>query len=218
MNKPIQPLIIRKESYRLWFEFYKLCINSTEMKVYKNLQDSNQFYSVWGDVKNIKFDDWWLSHQELFSEPVVKVLDDLSQRQTQDSLIIEIPLNQSTSSIVDSLKRFITIHQKPNYRKKKVRFTKSYQLTKGSEPKLKTIRSVLNIYRDVYLVNGKPKIPKLLPMVVNYYNGKKRMEIPSSLDVDSNDLKNVLRNLGRWMKWGETIMLNVSNGEFPGKY
>ena len=169
-------------------------------------------------VKNIKFDDWWVSHQELFSEPVVKVLDDLSQRQTQDSLIIEVPLNQSTSSIVDSLKRFISIHQKPNYRKKKVRFTKSYQLTKGSEPKLKIIRSVLNIYRDVYLVNGKPKIPKLLPMVINYYNGKKRMVIPSSLDVDSNDLENVLRNLGRWMKWGEKIMLNVSNGEFPGKY
>ena len=29
---------------------------------------------------------------------------------------------------------------------------------------------------------------------------------------------NVERNQERWMKWGETIMLNVSNSEFPGKY
>jgi len=220
MNKPIQPLLLRKESYRLWFEFYKLCCLSTEIRVIKNLQLSKDFYSSWGDVRGVKFDDWWNTHQDLFTEPLVKVLYDLNNRQTEDSLIIEVPLNQSTSKIIESLKKLIESEQKPNYRKKKVRFTKSYQLTKGSEPKLETIRNVLNIYRDVYLPNKKPKIPKTLELTIDYYDKKKRMVLPDSLKLTNHlsNQKNVERNLGRWMKWGETIMLNVSNGEFPGKY
>ncbi|WP_280767633.1 hypothetical protein [Polynucleobacter sphagniphilus] len=168
----------------------------------------------------MKFDDWWKTHQDLFTEPVVKVLEDINLRQTEDSLIVEIPLNQSTSKILESLKKVIELGQKPNYRKKKVRFTKSYQLTKGSEPKLETIRNVLNIYRDVYLPNKKPKIPKTLELTIDYYDKKKRMVLPDSLKLTSHlsNQKNVERNLGRWMKWGETIMLNVSNGEFPGQY
>jgi len=220
MNKPIPPLLLRKETYRLWFEFYKLCCLSTEIRVIKNLERTKDFYSSWGDVRGVKFDDWWDKHQNLFTEPVVKVLDDLKNRQTENSLIVEIPLNQSTSKIVESLKKLIESEQKPNYRKKKVRFTKSYLLTKGSEPKLETIRNVLNIYRDVYLPNRKPKIPKTLELTIQYYDKKKRMVLPDSLKLTSHlsNQKNVERNLGRWMKWGETIMLNVSSGEFPGKY
>ena len=220
MNKPIQPLLLRKESYRLWFEFYKLCCLSTEIRVIKNLEGSKDFYKSWGDVRGVKFDDWWKTHQELFTEPVVKVLGDINLRQSEDSLIIEVPLNQSTSKIIESLKKLIDSEQKPNYRKKKVRFTKSYQLTKGSEPKLDTIRNVLNIYRDVYLPNKKPKIPKTLELTIDYFDKKKRMVLPDSLKLLNHlsNQKNVERNLGRWMKWGETIMFNVSTGEFPGKY
>ena len=57
-------------------------------------------------------------------------------------------------------------------------------------------------------------------MTIEYYDKKKRMELPDSLKMTSqlSSKKNVERNLGRWMKWGETIMNNVSKGEFPGKY
>lgn len=220
MNKPIQPLLLRKENYRLWFEFYKLCCLSTEIRVIKNLERTKDFYKSWGDVRGVKFDDWWDKHQNLFTEPVVKVLDDLKNRQTDNSLIVEVPLNQSTSKIIESLKKLIDCEQKPNYRKKKVRFTKSYQLTKGSEPKLEKIRNILNVYRDVYLPNRKPSIPKTLELTIKYYDKKKKMVLPDSLKLTNHlsNQKNVERNLGRWMKWGETIMMNVSNGEFPGKY
>lgn len=218
MNK--SSIILRKESYRLWFEFYKMCCLSTQISIVKNLEKSKDFYKSWGDVRGLKFDDWWKSHQELFSEPSVKTLSDMSERQTDDSLIIEVPLNQSTSKLLELIKKEIETGQKPNYRKKKVRFTKSYQLTKGSEPKLDTIRNILNIYRDVYLPNRKPKIPKTLELTIEYYDKKKLMVLPDSLKLTNHlsNKKNVERNLGRWMKWGETIMVNVSKGEFPGKY
>ena len=217
MNKP-STLIIKRESYRLWFEFYKLCRLSIRTDVKLNLKKSDGFYKSWGDVTNIKFDDWWKTHDYLFQEPIIKVLDDISQRQTPDSLIIELPLNLSTSNLVDTLKKLIEENQKPISKKKKIKFTGTYQLTDNSELRFKTMRNKLNIYRDVYLVNRRPSIPKLLPMVVDYYNGKKRMKIPTTLDETTNNLGNVIKSLGRWMKDSEKIMLNVSNGEFPGKY
>jgi hypothetical protein len=66
-----------------------------------------QFYEPWGDVTTVKFDTWWKSHQHLFAEPVIKVLSDITLRQTPDSLIIEVPINQSTSAITTSLKKII---------------------------------------------------------------------------------------------------------------
>jgi hypothetical protein len=176
------------------------------------------FYDSWGDVTNIKFDDWWKTHSKLFEQPVVKVVKSEDEMESPYGILIEVPLNQSVTETLSQLKDILTKQQKSSTKKKKTTLIGRYQLTEGSEPKLKTIRSVLNIYRDVYLKNNRPKIPKLLPLVVSYYDSKKRMTLPNTLDVNQNDLDNVLRNLGRWMKWGETIMLNVSNGEFPGRY
>jgi len=211
-------LLIRKENYRLWFEFYKLCRLSIRKDVEINLKNLGNFYDSWGDVTNLKFDDWWKTHSRLFEQPVVKVVKSEDEMESPFGILIEVPLNQSVTETLSQLKKILTKEQKSSTNKKKTTLIGRYRLTEGSEPKLKTIRSVLNIYRDVYLKNNRPKIPKLLPMVVQFYDGKKKMTLPISLDVNQNDLDNVLRNLGRWMRWGETIMLNVSKGEFPGKY
>ena len=217
MNKTSN-LLIRKENYRLWFEFYKLCRLSNRKDVEVNLKKLCNFYDSWGDVTDIKFDDWWKTHSRLFEQPVVKVVKSEDEMESPYGILIEVPLNQSVTETLSQLKDILTKEQKLSLKKKKTTLIGRYQLTEGSEPKLKTIRSVLNIYRDVYLKNNRPKIPKLLPIVDEYYNGKKKTTLPTTLDTNQNDLDNVLRNLGRWMKWGETIMLNVSSGEFPGKY
>jgi hypothetical protein len=211
-------LLIRKENYRLWFEFHKLCRLSNRKDVEINLKKLGNFYDSWGDVMNIKFDDWWKSHSRLFEQPVVKVVKSEDEMESPYGILIEVPLNQSITQTLSQLKDILTREQTSSTKKKKTNLIGRYQLTEGSEPKLKTIRSILNIYRDVYLKNNRPKIPKLLPMVIEYYKTKKSMTLPTTLNTNQNDLDNVLRNLGRWMKWGETIMLNVSNGEFPGKY
>jgi hypothetical protein len=214
----ISNLLIRKENYRLWFEFYKLCHHSTVKDVESNLKKSKYFYDSWGDVTSINFDDWWKTHSKIFEQPVVKVVKSEDEMESPYGILIEVPLNQSITKTLSQLKDILKKEQKSSSKKKKTTLIGRFQLTEGSEPKLKTIRSVLNIYRDVYLKNNRPKIPKLLPMVVGYYDSKKKMTLPNTLDTTQNDLDNVLRNLGRWMKWGETIMLNVSKGEFPGKY
>lgn len=217
------PLLLRKETYRLWFEFYKLALQSREYEVTNALKASKDFYAQWGDVVNTKFDDWWKSHQTLFKEHQVKTLESLDDRQTGESLIIEIPLNQSLSKLLEEVKKIIEGKQKtkPNYRKRKTTFSSSYQLTAGSEPKLDTIRDVLIVYRDVYLANNKPSAMKTLKLAVDFYKGRKRnSKVPYSLMHDGwhGEMDNARRNIARWLKWAKQIVLNTSKGEFPGKY
>jgi hypothetical protein len=220
MKKKSSNLLIRKENYRLWFEFYKLCCLSDDLVVKSNLKHSKNFYDQWDDVINAKFDDWWKTHSRLFEQPVVKVVKSEDEMESPYGILIEVPLNQSVTETLSQLKDILASNQKPLKRKRKTTFIGKYQLTEHSEPKLKTIRSVLSIYRDVYLKNRRLKIPKLLPLVHKYYDSRARMRLPNSLFVDKDqiNLDNALRNLGRWMKWGKTIMLNVSKGEFPGRY
>lgn len=217
MNNPSN-LLIRKENYRLWFEFYKVCCLSNRSDIRINLKNLNLFYEPWGDVTTIKFDEWWKSHSKLFEQPVVKVVRSEDEMESPNGILIEVPLNQSVTETLRQLKEILIKHQKVLGKKKKTTLIGRYQLTENSEPKLKTMRHILNIYRDVYLSNGRPKIPKLLPLVVKYYEGKKKMELPRVLDVKENDLGNVLRNLGRWIEKGNKITLNVSCGVFPGEY
>ena len=48
----------KKQHILLWFEFYKLALDDPKLK--KNLKESEVFYSEWGDVTGLKFDDWWI--------------------------------------------------------------------------------------------------------------------------------------------------------------
>lgn len=218
MTKAPKKLIVPRESYRLWFEFYKLCCLSGDSRIKANLIKSADYYNQWDDVKNIKFDDWWVTHSILFAEHQVRLLDDPEDRQSDDSLLLEIPLNRSTTALLADVKRLIDANRPTSTKKRKIVFAGTYQMSEGSEPKLRTIKDVLNIYRDVYLPNKRPKIPKLLPLVLDYYKQSRRMTLPKSLNQADSDQDNVLRNLGRWMKWGNKILENVSLGQFPGKY
>lgn len=211
-------LLVRKENYRLWFEFYKMCCQSNDKDIKLNIEKSKHFYELWGDVKSVKFDDWWKSHEHLFDEPKVKLVKSEDDMESPWGILIEVPLNQSVTDTLHQLKEILTKEQKQTSKKKKITFIGKYRLTDNSEPKLRIVRHILNIYRDVYLKNSRPKIPKLLPMVINYYKGKKTIQLPKSLDETQTDLSNVLKNLERWMKKGRSISINVSKGEFPGNY
>lgn len=217
MNKSAT-LIIRKENYRLWFEFYKICKQSsrTDLKVNLERQKMLEFYEPWGDVTIVKFDRWWKSHQHLFAEPITKVLTDISLRQATDSLIIEVPLNQSTSAITASFKKIVEQHTQMAKKKRSKKFTGTYSLSENSQPKLDEIRDVLNFYRDVYLPNRRLSIPKLYPLVKDYYAQCKK-DLPDSLNDKKNKHSNIVRNLLRWKTKGDGYLINVSNGVFPGK-
>ena len=220
-------LPLKKEFYRIWFEFYKISLQSTNPTILKNLKQSNGFYSSWGDVERTSFNDWWDSHKHLFEEQSVSILDSQSSRIYLDSLILEVPINQSTTVLLKKIRQLIDEQQKiRNRQKKKYRVIKSqFQMSDRSEPKLMILKDVLNVYRDVYLKDPSLRGKTLLKKVYGYYSGRKRkdhQQLPKTIDdfgsSNENDIKRVTRNLRRWIQWGDTITVNVSRGEFPGKY
>ena len=220
-------LPLKKEFYRIWFEFYKISLQSTNPTILKNLKQSDEFYSSWGDVERTTFNDWWDSHKHLFEEQSVSILDSQSTRNYSDSLILEVPINQSTTVLLKKIRQLIDEQQKiRNRQKKKYRvITSQFQMSERSEPKLTILKDVLNVYRDVYLKDTSLRGKTLLKKVYDYYGGRKRkdhQQLPKTIDdrgsSNENDIKRVTRNLRRWIQWGDTITVNVSRGEFPGKY
>lgn len=220
-------LPLKKEFYRIWFEFYKISLQSTNPTILKNLKQSNGFYSSWGDVERTTFNDWWDSHKHLFEEQSVSILDSQTSRIYSDSLILEVPINQSTTVLLKKIRQLIDEQQKiRNRQKKKYRvITSQFQMSDRTEPKLTILKDVLNVYRDVYLKDPSLRGKSLLRDVYDYYKKRKRkdhQQLPKTIDdrgsSNENDIKRVTRNLRRWIQWGDTITLNVSRGEFPGKY
>jgi hypothetical protein len=225
MTKIHKTIVLRKEFYRLWFEFYKMSLHSSDPKILRRLDSSLKIYYQWGDVKNSYFDDWWKKHQNLFEEESVHVLTNEDSIEFDNHIVLQIPVNQSVSDLLKNVKMVLNReHKLKNTRKKnKSISTSKFTLTEGSEPKLSVLKDVLYVYRDVYLKHPNLKGKKFREQVYLFYqtNFKKRTSIPPTIFLGSNtqqESQRVNRNLRRWIDWGRKIQLNVLNGEFPGKY
>ena len=71
-NTPMKnALPYRREAYRLWFEYLRVARNSTLTRVREALKRSAPFYAPWGDISNVKFDQWWKEKGTLFEEKYV---------------------------------------------------------------------------------------------------------------------------------------------------
>jgi len=106
------------------------------------------------------------------------------------------------------------------------RATARSRLTAGSEPKLDHVRTMLNVYREVYLARtsqtGKAlKGIKLLDAIRSYRDAAKKKDRNLDwVDRERNeaDDNRQLRNARRYIQKAEAIVLNVAKGEFPGSY
>jgi len=206
-------LLIKKDSYRIWFEFYKLALQNKFLKVDKG------FYDQWGeDVESMKFDDWWKSHSKLFVQPIVRVVKSEDEMESPWGILIEVPMNKSITETLGDIKDILKKHEKTNKKNKRLLIGK-YSVSEDSEPKLKAIREFLNVYKDVYLKIDNPKGQKFYEEVIRYYTSKKKnSRIPPQLIDVNNGNTNAIRTLGRWIQKAKKIESNVANREFPGKY
>ena len=225
MTKIHKTIVLRKEFYRLWFEFYKMSLYSSDPKIRRRLDGSLKIYYQWGDVKSSHFDVWWNKHQDLFEEESVRVLTKGDSIEFDNHIVLQIPVNQSVSDLLKNVRTVLNHeHKFKNTRKKnKSISTSKFSLTEGSEPKLSVLKDVLYVYRDVYLKHPNLKGKNFREKVYEFYgtNFKKRTSIPPTIYLGSNTQKEsqrVNRNLRRWIDWGKKIQLNVLSGEFPGKY
>ena len=219
-------LLAQKEAIRLWFEYLKLAHASKNEKIRKTLANSAAFYSKWDMNGEIKFDVWWKSHIHLFEEKYkVRQMQAGELPNDPDALIIEIPLTQAPSALLEHIKTIVQKASNKNEkksRKGKKRATAHYKLSSGAEPKLDAVREMLTVYRDVYLKNPRIRGERLLDACHAFYLARKNKrwaKIPIALmpDMDGDKVR-AMRNMRRYIQKAEKVLFNVASGEFPGDY
>lgn len=218
----------RRETFQLWFEYLRLAKKSTDGEIVEALKRSAAFYEPWGDVNAESFHEWWKQKGHLFEEQkVIRRLESNETPSDPTALALEIPLNQSPTRLTRVVKALIEeawAEQNEQHKlKNKTIASAKYHLAEGSEPKLDAIRDTLTVYRDVYLKNTNMSTRDLLAAIEAHYKKRKlsrigRVPMALVLPTSNTHLSLKMRNLRRYINRAQTIMLNVANGEFPGKH
>ena len=220
-----------KQRIRLWFEFYKLCLNDPTLQ--KNLKKSLNYYKPWGDVSNLKFDEWWATHKQLFGELRVTEIKKVSKH--PNALNVSIPLNHPVSHSIRELKIMIMERQQQrfkelgigteNFKSKNPSFGK-YEFTKGAEIRGGHLNEILMMYK-IWLDMDKPAInSEYILEVVRRFDARPRAKWkPWIINVNKPRLEEgnllydeeVLRQMRRYIRKAQQVSRNVSLGKFPGK-
>jgi len=214
----------KKQHIRLWFEFLKLSRIHSEYQEDETF--SLNFYAPWGEIEDLKFDDWWPNHEHLFSLSETQVITKVKNR--AGVLNVAIPLNQSISKSIEQLREIIRDQQHqllldqgvdPNSRKTTKVHLGVYETTPGVELRGRSIHEDLVMFQ-IWLSLGKPAInTSTIHAIRNTLKQRPKAKwIPSIIaDEDPLDSSNMVRQLRRRLKRAEKICFSVSKGQFPGK-
>ena len=220
----------KKQHIRLWFECLQICHSDPQYS--ENLKQSKDFYEEWGDVTNIKFDDWWKDHKYLFEEVMVKEVSKVSN--SPNTMTLSIPLNENISTILKDVKRIveqiqtdriIELGEDPSNRKSKSLGIGKYSFTQKEIKGLFHYQN-LEIYK-IFLRLDKPSINRnFLIEVRKSFDSRVRSQLrrtmgnlPHMSDFDryktSSDFEDVIRSVRRSIRGVEKTLTNVSKGRFP---
>ncbi len=209
------------EPYRLWFYALQLAHRVDGLKINK------KFYKEWGDVENTDFSKWWSKHwRDLFAVNIgvrqIENEDDYKVSVDENSMIVRIPLNQHWSKTESELKTILKTIPVKDRELGKFHLTNSKRLDRNAiRLSLKVFEHKLDGYN---LYETSEKITKWFDSwsdkkrKVTYpsslYNVGKQLERGEKVDPTGGDY----RSASRIRKRGERLVVNVANGEFPGKY
>lgn len=224
----------KKQHIRLWFECLQICHSDPQYS--DNLEQSKDFYEEWGDVTNIKFDEWWKNHKYLFDEVIVKEVSKVSN--SQNTVTLSIPLNENISTIIKDVKRIVEQKQSDRLfelgegqsnRKSMSLGIGKYSFT---QKEIKGLFHYVNLETyKIYLKLHKPPInTEFLYNVRIAFESRKRsklktssVSVPTLRQFDnsrwkyekSGDFDNQIRIVRRSIKGVEKTLRNVSLGRFP---
>jgi hypothetical protein len=220
MNKST-PLTADKELLRLWYEFYRLALQSTNKEVVKAVKKSKSFYKDWQVDSKELFDPWWAKHRHLFEQKeFVRVLADGDKR-TEGSVVLEIPTTKARTEVLGEIRSLLPtlLPTRPN----KSVIGGRYLPTEVQGVKRDSLRIMLDLEKRIFR-NDKLKGEKLRERVQKFFNEerykrkKNKMPVPFYIDTYSDTTDNVDRNIRRYRQKVKQLILNVASGEFPGQY
>ena len=220
----------KKQHIRLWFECLQIC--HSDSQYFENLKQSKDFYKEWGDVTNIKFDDWWKDHKYLFEEVMVKEVSKVSN--SPNTMTLSIPLNENVSTILKDVKRIVERKQTDRLKElgedQSNRKSKSLGIGKYSFTQ-KEIKGLfhyqnLEMYKIFLRLDRPPINRNFLIEVRKSFDSRFRSQLrrtmvnlPQMSDFErfkyNSDFEDVIRSVRRSLKGVEKTLTNVSKGRFP---
>ena len=220
-----------KQSIRMWFEFYKFCLMDKDFK--KQVKECADFYKEWGDIRDLKFDDWWREKKYLFGLSQVEEIKTI--KKYPNTLNVGIPLNQPISKTIQQIRQLVGDKQTERLEelgidvskvksKSNVSFSK-FEVTRGVEIRGSTLYQIQLMY-GIWLELGKPAINTdfCIKVVDRISNRKRAKWIPYLLQIEPQEIRGKLeyseeqlRQVRRYINKGEKICQSVCKGTFPGK-
>lgn len=220
----------KKQHIRLWFECLQICHSQSQYS--DNLIKSKNFYEEWGDVTNLRFDNWWKDHKYLFQDEYVREVSRVSNN--PNAITISIPLNEKSSVIIREVKKLVERRQSekliemgfdPSQMKSKGISVGKYAFT---QKEIKGVFQYVNleIYK-IYLDLNRPPINRdFLIEVRKRFDNRQRSKLKSSVGnlphmimferyKSNSDFEDVIRSVRRGIKGVEKTLTNVSEGRFP---
>jgi len=224
-----------KQPYRLWYQYLQTCLNN---KKYNKLIDKD-FYRSWNlsEVKTDKFDKWFKTHSHLFKDydhkmsviKTTKIQNNdkfIAIKNNDDFINIEIPKNYSVKRVNREMGALIKDKLNQSTAKFKIMSNRPLQqihvfdyylwtwLERNNpkkkydsiNPKTKHVSTRIGGLRDIASVMYK-KIEKREQNRPKNMKHKRRR--PNSFD-------EIL--VSKYIRCGEDILMNVTQGVFPGTY
>ena len=214
-------LIADKELFRIWFEFYKLALVSKDTKVQSALRKTKKFYSEWGTDTGVHFDDWWSTHSHLFVDTDSVRLMNGTARTDKTHLYVAVPRTRSINVAVQEFEELLRAEFKTTRTKRTHVPIHRFAPTEIQGFKRETMRLTLDLMKNVF-IDESLKSDALYQKVEDYLQKdrykKQKNEIPKLFEDMTSGNEDAKRNIRRYRSRGKKILLNVANGEFPGKY
>jgi len=209
--------------YRLWFEFYKLALQSKDKAVISALKKSKSFYASWGTDTEIHFDDWWKEKHHLFYEThKIKFIEENEPITDASHLVISFPKDTPIEVLMKEFHERVA--PKLEKRKNRLKITEHrFAPTEVQGVKKESARLYFELYKKVFSNEKLKGVDQYKAVQEHFLNRfkKKPNEIPecfSDYDDTQERKESSMRNVRRYKKKCLQIILNVANGEFPGKY
>ncbi len=219
-------IIADKELFRLWYEFYRLALVSSDDDVQKALKKSQKFYADWHGSENLHFDDWWRSHRSLFQDDKVVRLHHVDDVRTVDNIYISVPRGKSYGEILDEFKLLIEKELPSKMKGRKLPPEHRFSPTEIQGVKRDSLRMMFDLEKHIFS-QAELKGAALRARVLKFFSSerykKKRNIVPMSFAIDSSNRNNdhaaeADRNIRRYRQKAHKLLLNVASGQFPGKY
>ena len=219
----------RIQIYRVHFNYLKTCL-----KYPKEFKIDKSKYNGWklDKVKSLTFDRWWSSvGRDLMGKELrpIKQIKTPSFNPRPNSTLLEIPNDTPTEYALEKMREMLNSSKVRHKKEKRIHHLKLEIYLESWLLRRKDNLSILKIRKQL-----RDKRKKLLKerginrvAMKRYTNSKTSpfgvenfllYKINSDPNKDRNNLLSLERQVSRYKNKAKQILVNVSNGEFPGDY